>query len=307
MVDSPGDEESWITHDEVSDDIMSAWQYNENDDDESTPFDDYMDNQTHTLNSLNTLSNQNSLRPYIPITCTTSQIPAQLPPLIQNNNNDSSGPLVSIPPCRPAYTVPLICTPAPMDYLGQMQSQSEPQTKQDMFMSDDDYHSVAASAVSDPTDKRGCLVLCKIENGRYVKATSDEAEDLAFALQIQLQQQKKYKKQRNKCLSSQYQYFESPSCGFHKMQYKKGGPCDYCAVTESPQWRRGPPEKPTLCNACGTRYRRTGRLELAVVRGTKRKPEQCNNNSSNNNNNRVQVNQYHLDQNQSWQEIQVMA
>lgn len=28
----------------------------------------------------------------------------------------------------------------------------------------------------------------------------------------------------------------------------------------SPQWRRGPPSKPTLCNACGTRYRRTGSL-----------------------------------------------
>lgn len=24
---------------------------------------------------------------------------------------------------------------------------------------------------------------------------------------------------------------------------------------ESPQWRRGPPQKPVLCNACGTRYR----------------------------------------------------
>jgi hypothetical protein len=29
---------------------------------------------------------------------------------------------------------------------------------------------------------------------------------------------------------------------------------------ESPQWRRGPPAKPILCNACGTRYRRTHNL-----------------------------------------------
>lgn len=43
-------------------------------------------------------------------------------------------------------------------------------------------------------------------------------------------------------------------------QYKPGGPCDHCGVTESPQWRRGPPNKPQLCNACGTRYRRTGTL-----------------------------------------------
>lgn len=43
-------------------------------------------------------------------------------------------------------------------------------------------------------------------------------------------------------------------------QYKPGGPCDHCGVCESPQWRRGPPEKPQLCNACGTRYRRTNNL-----------------------------------------------
>ncbi len=43
-------------------------------------------------------------------------------------------------------------------------------------------------------------------------------------------------------------------------QYKPGGPCDHCGVTESPQWRRGPPNKPQLCNACGTRYRRTNHL-----------------------------------------------
>ena len=30
--------------------------------------------------------------------------------------------------------------------------------------------------------------------------------------------------------------------------------------TDSPQWRRGPASKPMLCNACGTRYRRTNTL-----------------------------------------------
>ena len=38
------------------------------------------------------------------------------------------------------------------------------------------------------------------------------------------------------------------------------GPCDHCGVTESPQWRKGPPKKPMLCNACGTRYMRTRSL-----------------------------------------------
>ena len=34
--------------------------------------------------------------------------------------------------------------------------------------------------------------------------------------------------------------------------------------SESPQWRRGPQDKPILCNACGTRFRRTGQLGPAV-------------------------------------------
>ena len=33
-----------------------------------------------------------------------------------------------------------------------------------------------------------------------------------------------------------------------------GGPCDHCARTYSPCWRKGPPEKPLLCNACGAHY-----------------------------------------------------
>ena len=37
---------------------------------------------------------------------------------------------------------------------------------------------------------------------------------------------------------------------------KLTSPC--CA--DSPQWRRGPTSKPILCNACGTRFRRTHQL-----------------------------------------------
>ena len=39
----------------------------------------------------------------------------------------------------------------------------------------------------------------------------------------------------------------------------------YCRNAESPQWRRGPAIKPVLCNACGTRYRRTGQLNARGV------------------------------------------
>ena len=41
---------------------------------------------------------------------------------------------------------------------------------------------------------------------------------------------------------------------------KPGGPCDHCGALDSPQWRRGPASKPCLCNACGTRFRRTNFL-----------------------------------------------
>ena len=37
--------------------------------------------------------------------------------------------------------------------------------------------------------------------------------------------------------------------------------CARCAA-ESPQWRKGPASKPVLCNACGTRYRRTSQLSI---------------------------------------------
>ncbi|CAL5187692.1 unnamed protein product [Lathyrus oleraceus] len=40
----------------------------------------------------------------------------------------------------------------------------------------------------------------------------------------------------------------------------KQGPCHHCGVTITPLWRNGPPEKPILCNACGSRWRTKGTL-----------------------------------------------
>ncbi|PIA30974.1 hypothetical protein AQUCO_05300062v1 [Aquilegia coerulea] len=40
----------------------------------------------------------------------------------------------------------------------------------------------------------------------------------------------------------------------------KQGPCFHCGVTSTPLWRNGPPEKPVLCNACGSRWRTKGTL-----------------------------------------------
>ncbi|KAF7019698.1 unnamed protein product [Triticum aestivum] len=45
------------------------------------------------------------------------------------------------------------------------------------------------------------------------------------------------------------------------VKVKKEGPCCHCRVMSSPLWRHGPPEKPVLCNACGTRWRKKGTLD----------------------------------------------
>ena len=50
------------------------------------------------------------------------------------------------------------------------------------------------------------------------------------------------------------------NAGHGAQHHKPGGPCDHCGALDSPQWRRGPSSKPMLCNACGTRFRRTGNL-----------------------------------------------
>ena len=47
------------------------------------------------------------------------------------------------------------------------------------------------------------------------------------------------------------------------------GPCtnpDCEHPHDSPQWRKGPPQSPILCNACGTRWLRNGTLKPLVVR-----------------------------------------
>ncbi|KAH9605148.1 hypothetical protein KSS87_002346 [Heliosperma pusillum] len=40
----------------------------------------------------------------------------------------------------------------------------------------------------------------------------------------------------------------------------KKGPCCHCGVANTPLWRNGPPDKPVLCNACGSRWRTKGSL-----------------------------------------------
>ncbi|XP_020204683.1 GATA transcription factor 27 [Cajanus cajan] len=42
---------------------------------------------------------------------------------------------------------------------------------------------------------------------------------------------------------------------------KRHGPCFHCGINYTPLWRNGPEDKPVLCNACGSRYRKWGTLE----------------------------------------------
>ena len=92
-------------------------------------------------------------------------------------------------------------------------------------------------------------------------ATEDDVKDLSAKLSAAKVKEKTASPSRVKSESkaSQSSQHSTPAkrCG---SQYKPGGPCDHCGVTESPQWRRGPADKPQLCNACGTRYRRTNTL-----------------------------------------------
>lgn len=49
-------------------------------------------------------------------------------------------------------------------------------------------------------------------------------------------------------------------------------PCNHCGETQSPQWRKGPGDKPHLCNACGTRYLRKGSLQHSANRRSSFQP-----------------------------------
>ncbi|KAK4364484.1 hypothetical protein RND71_015842 [Anisodus tanguticus] len=53
----------------------------------------------------------------------------------------------------------------------------------------------------------------------------------------------------------------------------KQGPCYHCGVTNTPLWRNGPPEKPILCNACGSRWRTKGTLANYIPLHARAEPD----------------------------------
>jgi len=58
--------------------------------------------------------------------------------------------------------------------------------------------------------------------------------------------------------------------------------CNYCQTNYSPIWRKGPSDRPRLCNACGVRYMRKGKLELDYVNKKTIKNKTTNNITQNN-------------------------
>ncbi|KAG6577659.1 GATA transcription factor 26, partial [Cucurbita argyrosperma subsp. sororia] len=55
----------------------------------------------------------------------------------------------------------------------------------------------------------------------------------------------------------------------------KQGPCYHCGVTSTPLWRNGPPDKPVLCNACGSRWRTKGTLTNYTPLHARADPDEC--------------------------------
>ncbi|CAN4107671.1 unnamed protein product [Withania somnifera] len=53
------------------------------------------------------------------------------------------------------------------------------------------------------------------------------------------------------------------------------GPCFHCGIKQSPLWRYGPPEKPVLCNACGSRWRIRRTLDGYIPKHADREIQSC--------------------------------
>ncbi|KAL3134845.1 hypothetical protein ABBQ32_007813 [Trebouxia sp. C0010 RCD-2024] len=112
-----------------------------------------------------------------------------------------------------------------------------------------------------------CLALVNSETGDAVRVVTDEeAEEVARALAVV---GNRSKAQGNATSASATPTSRQNSVARHK----PGGPCDNCGVLDSPQWRRGPADAPVLCNACGTRFRRTSQLSSGGLRALKRAAE----------------------------------
>jgi len=70
--------------------------------------------------------------------------------------------------------------------------------------------------------------------------------------------------------------------------------CDFCGSKNTPEWRRGPSGKNTLCNACGLKYAKQRRAENEtkkkldinwILNSNPNKTNNTNNSNNNNNNN----------------------
>ncbi|DBA89974.1 TPA: hypothetical protein ACH3X2_004349 [Trebouxia sp. C0005] len=111
-----------------------------------------------------------------------------------------------------------------------------------------------------------CLAFVDSKTGDAVRpATDEEAEEVARALSTA--------ENRSKPQANATSAGATPTRQNSVSRPKPGGPCNNCGVVDSPQWRRGPAAAPVLCNACGTRFRRTSQLATGGLRALKRAAE----------------------------------
>lgn len=133
---------------------------------------------------------------------------------------------------------------------------------------DDDYSSGADAMIGGGTASRPTKRQRSNTVGAAVAATNSFAaaapaavEQQQSAQPHQQQLQAAYQEYSPKALASAASAvanagnFDSPLAG------KK---CQHCGVTETPQWRRGPSGKRTLCNACGVKWS-SGRLHIPAI------------------------------------------
>lgn len=122
-----------------------------------------------------------------------------------------------------------------------------------------DWDEVLSDVSFELSDKQMyCLALVDAETGVPVRpATTEELADVVKLLGVDSELNLGLSDAGDLGEVASEEKAAQPHSAYH---YKTGGPCDHCGATASPQWRRGPPAKPVLCNACGTRYRRTNQL-----------------------------------------------
>ena len=108
------------------------------------------------------------------------------------------------------------------------------------------------------------------------KAAADKATTITLRIQAELDRVQAALNAHCTTLRPAGSHAEAATAAAPAAAGSSGGKqCDHSGVTETPLWRRGPASMPCLCNACGTRHRRTGRVEYYGAAGASTARELC--------------------------------